>query len=419
MQVLRAFSLSLLAFSSLASAQSRGAGFSLPPEARAKISAALTQRAPNSAWPQVAELTASDGAADSEFGASIAISDDTVVVGSSDDYLNEVYVFVKPSTGWADMTETAILTAKDGPHGLGYTVAIYGDTIVAGSLSPGNAYVYVRPEDGWHDMTESAELQTPSDGVYELALSDRTMVVSSADNPGTSYVYVKPEGGWRSTSTPSATLAVPYYGIFCQFCVGVSGNTIAVGTPGSFSSEGTVYVFAEPQGGWQGDLTPTAVLVASNGDFGDQLGIAVAVGDDGRTIVAGANARNEFRGALYVFVEPTAGWADMSQTAELTAPDSLDLGWSVAISGSTIVGGAFLTTVGSNQMQGAAYIYQQSKNGWKTTDKFSAEITSSNGAPLDDFGASVGVSGTTAVAGAPGVAIGDNINEGAAYVFQK
>jgi hypothetical protein len=315
------------------------------------------------------------------------------------------------------MTQTAILTPSDNSYAFGYAVGISGNTIVVGAVSPANAYVYVRPAGGWKNMSETAKLASQGNSIFELAVSGGTVVVSSAYNGGVSYVFVKPKSGWKSTSQADAVLTTPFYGNFCQWCVGVSGDTIAVGTPGTFGSEGTVYVFVKPSGGWQGNLTPTGTLVASNGKFGDQLGISVAV--SGNTIVAGANGDNQYSGAVYVFVKPAAGWKDMTETAELTAPDALDLGWSVAISGNRILGGAFLTTVGTNQFQGAAYLYVRPKSGWKTTHEFTAELTSSDGLPNDEFGASVGISGTTAAAGAPFATIGSNFGQGAAYVLEK
>jgi hypothetical protein len=272
------------------------------------------------------------------------------------------------------------------------------------------------PASGWVNMTETAKLApTGSSGIYELAIDHNTIVMSSAYNNGTSYVFVKPKNGWKSTTTPKATLVTPFYGNFCQFCVSVSGDTVAVGTPGSFSNEGTVYVFVKPSGGWQGSLVPTATLVASDGFFGDQLGISVAVSGD--TIVAGANGHNQFRGAIYVFQKPASGWQSMAQTAELTAVDAIDLGWSVAISGRTVVGGAFLSTVGTNQMQGSAYLYVEPQNGWITGLQPSAELSSSDGLPDNQFGASVGISGKTIVVGAPLVTVGSNQSQGAAYIF--
>ncbi len=61
---------------------------------------------------QTAKLTASDAAANDNFGYSVAISGDTAVVGAyhDDDGGSEsgsAYVFVKGAGAWADMNETA------------------------------------------------------------------------------------------------------------------------------------------------------------------------------------------------------------------------------------------------------------------------------------------------------------------------
>src|SRR3954470_5950690 len=79
---------------------------------------------------QEAKLTASDGGAVDALGGSVAISGDTVVAGAIAAKVDEnsqqgaAYVFVKPPTGWANATQTAKLTASDGAafDGLGKSV---------------------------------------------------------------------------------------------------------------------------------------------------------------------------------------------------------------------------------------------------------------------------------------------------------
>jgi len=423
------FVLAMLVISStLSAAQLAGARFSsLPIEAQTSISSALLREVPGLSWTQLAKLSSSDGQPFDQFGFAVAVSGNTVVIGVNSYSHSAAYVFVKPSSGWANMTQTAELAASDGGNGdfFGYAVTISAETVVVAAPGAainsgrGAAYVFVEPRGGWRNMTETAKLSASgSQGVFELALSGNTLVISSANNGGHSYVFVKPRRGWKSKTQADATLTNPFYGSgFCGFCVGVSGNTIAVGVPANFGSQGTVYVFTKPTGGWHGDLNPTATLVASGGSFNNQLGISVAVSGD--TVVAGANGQGFYRGALYVFVKPSGGWKDMLQTAELRAPNTLDLGWSVAISGNTIVGGAFLTTVGTNQYQGAAYVYVKPKGGWKTTRKFDAELAASDGMPNDQFGTSVAISGSTVVAGAAFATIGSNVGQGAAYVFGR
>ena len=88
-------------------------------------------------WTEQAKLTASDGAADDYFGSSVAIAGDTIVVGASGDddewqCSGSAYVFTRTGTTW---TEQAKLTASDGAANdhFGGSVAIAGDTIVVGS----------------------------------------------------------------------------------------------------------------------------------------------------------------------------------------------------------------------------------------------------------------------------------------------
>jgi FG-GAP repeat protein len=80
----------------LASAQLAGARFSsLPIEAQKRIFSVLEREVPELSWNQLAKLTSSDGQAGDEFGFSVAVSGDTVVVGIYNQYPghNAAYVF--------------------------------------------------------------------------------------------------------------------------------------------------------------------------------------------------------------------------------------------------------------------------------------------------------------------------------------
>ncbi|MGA8150430.1 MAG: hypothetical protein WB952_05730 [Terriglobales bacterium] len=89
-------------------------------------------------WVLLATLTASDGTGSSYFGSSVSISGDTAVASGS----GAVYVFVKPTTGWANLTETAKLTASDGAFL--DSVAIWGNTVAAAAGGSGQRVVPVR-----------------------------------------------------------------------------------------------------------------------------------------------------------------------------------------------------------------------------------------------------------------------------------
>ena len=99
-------------------------------------------------WTQAGKLTASDPKEEAGFGRAVAVHGDTIVVGAyEDDYIDPddssnnltgsgaAYVFTKPANGWADMTQTARLTASDAAADdeFGTSVAVHEDTIVVGA----------------------------------------------------------------------------------------------------------------------------------------------------------------------------------------------------------------------------------------------------------------------------------------------
>ena len=79
---------------------------------------------------------------------------------------------------------------------------------------------------------------------------------------------------------------------------------------------GTAYVYVEPPTGWA-NMTETAQLTPSDGEGEDGFASSVSIAGD--TAVAGSPGHPfEEAGAVYVFTEPAGGWIDMTQTAELT-----------------------------------------------------------------------------------------------------
>ena len=158
-----------------------------------------------------------------------------------------------------------------------------------------------------------------------------------------------------------------------------------------------------------------------------------SVAVSGNTVVVGAPqttiSGNAAQGAAFVFVEPNTGvWADTSTyTAELynnSGSPGDNLGWSVGISGNTVVVGAPYAAVGGNASEGAAYVFVEPTGGWAlepTPPTYSAELTEATGSAGDSFGWSAGISGSTVAGSSEStVVVGDpftNTNQGAAYVF--
>ena len=189
-------------------------------------------------------------------------------------------------------------------------------------------------------------------------------------------------------------------------------------TIGGNSGQGAAYVFTESGSAWA-NMTQTAKLTASDGVANDYFGSSVSI--SGSTLVVGApNAPYSTTagpGAAYVFVETGSAWTSMTETAKLTASDGLagdGFGSSVSISGNTVVVGADA----ANSNQGTAYEFTKPATGWVSMTQ-SAELTASDAAAGSNFGNSISISGNTLVVGADAATIGSNSGQGATYVYSN
>jgi hypothetical protein len=196
-------------------------------------------------------------------------------------------------------------------------------------------------------------------------------------------------------------------GFGSSVALSAGGSTALVGTSSLNGVAGAVYVFTRRDGTW----SRTAGLTASGTAAEDDFGSSVALSAGGSTALVGAPGHNSYAGAVYVFTLRRGTW---SQTGELTASDAAahdQFGASVALSAgaSTVLVGA----PGRNSLAGAGYVFTRRDGTWSQA----GELTASGAAAGDFFGDSVALSagGGTALVGAPG----HNDNARAAYVFTR
>ena len=384
-------------------------------------------------WHQQAYLKASNTGDDDKFGCSVAISGNTIVVGALEESSSALgsgaaYVFVRSAGAWS---QQAYL--KAGNAGLfdyfGDSVAISGETIVVGA---------------------------PGEDSNAVGMNGNQADNSFGD-AGAAYVFVRIGGAWSHQAylKASNTWAGEHFGD----SVAISGETVVVGAYGEDSNavgvngnqannsalnSGAAYVFVRSGGGW----SQQAYLKASNTEAGEGFGFSVAA--SGETVVVGAigedssavgvngtqaNNNADSSGAAYVFVRSGGAW---SQQAYLKASNTgaYDLfGYSVAISGETVVVGtngedSSARGVDGNQTNnnadgsGVAYVFARTGGSWSQQ----AYLKASNADSDDWFGYSVAVSDDTVIVGAiaeDGNATGVNGNQadnsidqsGAAYIF--
>jgi hypothetical protein len=335
------------------------------------------------------------------FGSGVAISKDgnTIVVGASGE--SAAYVYVKPAGGWQTTKNyTAKLTNGRLGTPFGSNVAISGDTIVVSLYAgvKGAAYVFEKPDGGWQS---TSNYQAVLHGKFEtvgnmgnLAIDGDTIVAGSvATDDGVGFgVFVKPQGGWKS-GTPTALLTPSSLQYGQEFGPGlaISGKTIIVGGFVDGLSTGSAFIYVRPSGGWV-NSTETAYLTPSDGFQGEGFGNAVAI--DGETAVVGAWENYQGNGAAYVFTEPSGGWHSMTETAKLTAHNSVFdswFGYQVAVHGCVVAVGA--------EQQGSEYVYVEPTGGWQTTSNFSEELRSPPGLTILGY---LTMGGTSLVTGVYG-----------------
>ncbi len=295
------------------------------------------------------------------FGISVAISGDYIVAGAPGSNGNgEAFVFVRPTSGWEDAEPDAILSdaGGGGEDDFGGSVAIHADTVVVGArladvagsevsravalahrealdanADQGQALVFTMPPDtGWmDDSTPDAALTSASGGA-----SDWFGESVDIREDGLAIVV-----GAQAADRPS----------FGDAAGKNETNEVAA------IAQGAAYVFMKPSAGW-GDANEDAVLSSgSTGQDSDLFGHSVSISGD--TIVVGApqfrtddTAPDDKQGAAFVYLQPNVtlgtelanSWLD-TDTADtilslgVAGADEDEFGASVSVDGGTLVAG--------------------------------------------------------------------------------
>lgn len=403
-------------------------------------------------WGQVKQIVAQDGAPNDRYGWSVAIDADTVVVGALNDQVGmnalqgSAYVFKQNVGGLNNWGQVKRIVSPDGAADdqFGRSVAISGDTAivgaagddVAGAFNQGSAQVF---ESGGGTWNQQAFLSQPpptncgTDDNYGFAVAiggDTAVISATADdvgvnsNQGSVYVLERNYGGQGSWGlvgilTASDGASNDTFGN----SVAIDGDIVIVGAAnnatGTDTSQGAAYIYERNNGG-PNNFGAVKKLVASDGAALDVFGWSVSISGDTAVVGAyyGANVRP---GAAYIFRQNSGGADNWGQIRKLSASDGAtgdNFGWSVGISGDTVLVGSRSDSVGANSAQGSVYVYERNAGGSNNWGEFK-KITAADGALGDHFGTSVSISGNAAIVGANTDDIGTNVDQGSAYIFER
>ena len=351
---------------------------------------------------QEAKLIGSDTVPGDEFGAAVAVSGSTAIIGAAAAHRwGAVYVFERSGSVWSQQAE---LLSPFGPDSqtFGGAVALDGSTAVVGAPFGQSAFIYVRRAAGW---VLQAKLKSPGGygGTFGLAVavSGDTAVIGEplggSFTQGVVWVYGRSNGRWSLRGELLDPDGASYDLFGDAVAISASGSRVLVR---ELSLGAPAYVFLRSNQQWGLE----AKLVPSDCPTGSGPSVAIS----GTTVVLGGWGSAPFdTGAVCVFDRSGGLW---SEQARLTASDGADndqFGYAVAVDGSTLVA----TATGKDDRAGAAYVFTRSGETWSQDSEF----TGSDVFPGSEFGLSVAQQPGRVVVGAP--AIGFGFPPGLTYVF--
>jgi hypothetical protein len=404
---------------------------------------------------QEAYVKAHNTSADAMFGTAVATSGDRVVVGAPSAGGGVVEVFVREDDGWR--AEGNALTATNGASGdeFGSSVAIDGETIVVGAPSEdggaddsGAAYVFTFDGQLWQQRAylKAGAIDARDYFGWSVAIADRTIVVGSlsddgpgnaASGTGAAHVFEGDGDTWSATAYLWADAQADGGEQFGgSVAISADAAVIAAGANGDDGSDGAVYVFRRSGATWvrEDRLLPLAPGLVEG------LGQRVALSGD--VLVAGASTlAASTPSAAYVFEHGAGGWSAGTALLATNAATSDRFGLSVAVSGDVVVVGAPLDDHSQGGIHppdaavddafpssGAAYVFARDADTWQEV----AQLKANNAEAMDQFGFAVAVADGVIAVGAnqessqrtgvlPGSPENDDDvepNSGAVYLFR-
>ncbi len=367
----------------------------------------------------VTKIVGNESGERSFYGYDVAIDGNTAVVGAYNEMVGPyrqgaAYVYVWNGSSWVHQQKLAAAPNSSGMD-FGWSVAISGDTIMIGgptygcsasAVSCGAVYFFGRSGTTWTEQQRviASDFEDSHLFGYDVAISGDSAIVGEVGNvivePGSAYFLQRSGGVWTEVQN------VEHGGDTDDdfgWGVAIEGDTAVIGFPRYGNYTGGACVYDRTGSAW----TRSSCLLPNDPSQGSQFGNTIDISGD--SVLIGAPYSNTANGgAGYVFVrEAGGGWR---QEVKLTAPDAAPgdgLGAGVAIDGDRVVLGAWQHNSGT----GAAYTFSRCLNDWG----FGEKLVAADGAPADNFGRRLGLAGDKFITSSPFATVGGNIRQGAAY----
>ena len=365
-----------------------------------------------------------------KFGEAIAIDGSTMIVGapyeeSGGSSIGAAYIYKFSGNSWVEDAKLVHSDAGNGDN-FGFSVAISGNLVIVGATGEdlnggsnnGAAYIFANTSgNNWVEQTKIFASDTVSYETFGNAVSisgnlavigARSSEISGIVRAGAAYVFANTSGNtWIEQTKVSG--GVPTINRYLGHSVTIDGNVMVVGSYGDatyFSGGGAAYIYANTSANiW----AEQAVITQSDQTSNDEFGNAVSL--SGNLLLVGARG-DDVEGAAYIFANTSGNtWVEQAKLEPSDGEQGDVFGYSVVLSGNLAVIGAYQNSeLGTDA--GAVYYFTSSANVWTEQEKFVA----GDGMIDDSFGYSVGLSGNLVVVGVP-LEDSNGMDAGAVYAF--
>jgi choice-of-anchor B domain-containing protein len=327
-------------------------------------------------WSERSRLVASDSSRMDDFGRSLAVDGNTLIVGAprKRDGSGVAYAFERASAGAAWRQVGIIEPPAAGDHAQYATsLALSGADLLIGAPavdSAGVVYHFKRAGASWnlHEVIRPSVARTAGFGGAISQQGEWLLVGAPAADSGTGKVFFsrrEANGDWGETTplTPPRTVAGPGAGV--GSAVLLDGDVAYVGAPGAAA----VFVMErDAAGAW----SPAGQLQPFDGSRGSQFGYSLARADD--EVWIGAPGVNGSTGRVYRFIKDAAGgWASVVRLDADSADGTswpFAFGYSIAAAGDRAIIGMPTRDFG----EGRALAVARAGDGWRTQQQLEGRI---------------------------------------------
>ena len=353
------------------------------------------------------KILSSDGAEDDNFGHSVSISGDYVIVGVPNDDDNgmtsgSVYIFKRDGTNWAEEQK---LTASDGAEVdmYGYSVSISGDYALVGVPGDkdygdytGSAYVLKREGISWVEKQKLIASDAEEDDHFgwSVAISEEYAVIgavaeaTNGHQSGAAYIFKREGDSWLEKQKLIASDGTDNE--FFGWEVAISKDFVVIGCPedeDNGSDAGAVYIYNRVDTSW----LEMQKLLASDGAGDDNFGRSVSISNN--YIVVGSpfdDDKGNRSGSAYMFKLNGSNWIEEQKLTASNGSEHHNYGTSVSIYGQTAIVGTWIAN--------SVYLYKFENFNW-IEDEI---IVPSDGTGSEQFGTSISLDYNKLISGARG-----------------